>query len=145
MKPGDLVRVWDSRRPHRLIATTTVHTTHGTPRPGWIIETPEGVRHTAAQQALTPWAPTARHTDPATSHGAAERATGHAQADRQRVLALLAERGPLTDFQLADLTGRKQTSIGVRRGELVKAGLVREHDRGGISDTGTPCIRWTVT
>lgn len=145
MKPGDLVSVWGRTRPYRLVSSTTVHNSYGDPCPGWVIESADGVRHEAAESVLlVALAPTARRTDPATSHQAADRAAGHAQADRERVLALLAERGPLTDFELAALTGRKQTSIGVRRGELVKAGLVREYDRTGISDTGSPCIRWAL-
>ena len=39
----------------------------------------------------------------------------------------------------------KQTSIGVRRGELVKVGMVRDSGTKGTSDTGSPCIRWALT
>ena len=96
-------------------------------------------------------APAARFTDPPTSHLAAASVTTAAQRDSHRlVLDLLAARGPLTDFALAAeatrVLGRtvKQTSLGVRRKELVTAGLVCEHDRAGVSDTGSPCIRWAL-
>ena len=64
---------------------------------------------------------------------------------RERDARLLAEHGPLSDFDLARLTGRTQTSLGVRRGELVRVGLVERHDRAGVSNTGSPCIRWRLT
>lgn len=87
----------------------------------------------------------ARLTDPITSLEAAlsvER--GKAREDYARVLDLLAAHGPLSDFDLARMTGTKQTSIGKRRGELRDAGLVVEHDRAGVSDTGSPCLRWAL-
>jgi len=88
----------------------------------------------------------ARNTDPDTSHAAAKTIT----PDRQRaahtlILELLAAHGPLSDFRLAFLMGSKQTSAGVRRGELRDAGLVEAHDRAGVSDTGSACIRWALT
>jgi hypothetical protein len=90
--------------------------------------------------------PVARITDAETAHMAAASITERAQHDAHaKVLALLAEHGPLSDFDLARLTGRKQTSVGVRRGELVTIGLVVAHDRAGVSDTGSPCTRWALT
>lgn len=53
-------------------------------------------------------------------------AIGNAATNRDRALAALraaGERG-LTDYDLQDVTGVQQTSIGKRRGELVTAGLV---------------------
>lgn len=94
-----------------------------------------------------------RATDPDTSQAAAVIAISHAQTDRERVLELLASEHPagLTDFQLAAITGRKQTSIGKRRGELVDLGLAeRARDANGcwalgVSDTGSPCAVWCIT
>ena len=70
--------------------------------------------------------PTYRHTDPDTSADAAIGATSNAATHRQRAAQALlsAGRDGLTDFELADLTGIAQTSIGKRRGELVTAGVV---------------------
>lgn len=84
-----------------------------------------------------------RATDPTTSHQAATRAQGTAERDRDRVLAALrAHPEGLTDFQLSDLLGRKQTSVGKRRGELRDAGLVVATDLRRPSDTGSPSIVW---
>lgn len=57
----------------------------------------------------------------------------------------------LTDFELAVLTGRQQTSIGKRRGELYDAGLVEAatEERGEIvkrpSPSGSLAIVWRIT
>ena len=75
---------------------------------------------------LAMFAPTARATDPDTSHMAARDATANAATNLDLALMaihLAGDRG-LTDFDLAAATGIQQTSIGVRRGELAKAGLV---------------------
>jgi hypothetical protein len=69
-------------------------------------------------------APAARQTDPETSAAAAQQVN----PSRGRLLALdaLARFGPATDFELADLTGLQQTSIGKRRLECQRAGLVTD-------------------
>jgi hypothetical protein len=70
--------------------------------------------------------PTARRTDPSTSWMAAAKATRRMATHREKALAALLEAGPdgLNDFQLAEKTGVAQTSIGVRRHDLVIVGLV---------------------
>jgi hypothetical protein len=90
--------------------------------------------------------PTARRSDPESSHDAARKAS--VSADNNRGLALLAlvDHGPMTDFELADVTGKAQTSIGVRRSELVTLGLVERapvHPRP--SPSGSPSIVWRAT
>ena len=96
---------------------------------------------------IVPLTPGARTTDPGTSHAAAANARRRIGASHRRVLAALVQAGErgLTDFELAEMTGRKQTSFGVRRGELVKAGLV--HRTGGTrpSDTHSDAAVWAVT
>jgi hypothetical protein len=59
--------------------------------------------------------------------------------------------GGLTDFELATLTGRQQTSIGKRRGELFAVGLV-EVLRDGHGDpvkrpapSGALALVWVIT
>lgn len=69
--------------------------------------------------------PVARRTDPETSHAAARDVTLTASADRLLVLQILSTRS-ITDFELAAITGRQQTSIGKRRGECKQHDLVRE-------------------
>ena len=94
----------------------------------------------------------ARNTDPDTSLEAAMSVTElRRRADHDLVLALLFEHGPLTDFDLARLATQrlghmvKQTSLGVRRGELRDAGLVVDSGHKGKSDTGARAIRWALT
>jgi len=91
-------------------------------------------------------APQARAADPDTAHtAAAEQSPFKVYAGHRLVLRLLADHGPLTDFQLAHHTGKQQTSIGCRRGELVKAGLVWNTDLEGWSDSMSPAIVWALT
>lgn len=96
---------------------------------------------------LVPLTPGARSTDPGTSHLAARNARRRLGANQRTVLAALVAAGDrgLTDFELAELTGRKQTSFGVRRGELVKAGLAHNTGTTRLSDTDSAAAVWAVT
>jgi hypothetical protein len=101
-----------------------------------------------ASHMLTPISPGARGTDPGTSHQAAAGQTvPKLYAAHRQVLAALVEAGDrgLNDFELAARTGRKQTSFGVRRGELVKAGLVCASSTVRPSDTASDSKVWVVT
>ncbi len=90
--------------------------------------------------------PAARLTDPDTSHAAAEDAQENASTHRARALALLQSHPDgLTDFELADLTGLQQTSIGKRRGELRDRGLVRDSGRRRPAPSGSLAIVWVAT
>lgn len=96
---------------------------------------------------LVPLPDGARSTDPATSRAAAHDQRRRTGLPHRRVLAALfaaGERG-LTDFELEKVTGRKQTSYGVRRGELVRAGLVRNTGITRPSDTGSDAAVWAIT
>lgn len=88
-----------------------------------------------------------RRDDPDTSVEAAQNA--HSNAARHRDLALAAHfkhmHEGLTDFELAEITGIQQTSIGVRRGDLVKLGFVMETRIRRPSPTGSPAIVWVIT
>lgn len=90
--------------------------------------------------------PVARRSDPETSHQAAQIAKRNAFTNRDLALAVLGAAGPLglTDFQLAELTGIPQTSIGCRRHELVKLGYVEKTDMRRPSPSGSPAIVWRV-
>jgi hypothetical protein len=95
----------------------------------------------------------ARTSDPDTAHGAAVIALHGAATNRQLALHHHATTmfDGLTDFELADLTGIQQTSIGKRRGELVAVGYIeRARDEAGCgatrpSPTGTPAAVWQIT
>jgi hypothetical protein len=92
-----------------------------------------------------------RSTDPVTSIEAAGRQTTDKVRTEHRVVLELLSMEPLTDFELAKRATQalrrpvKQTSIGVRRGELVRLGLVVDSGRKGVSDTGSSCIVWQLT
>lgn len=96
------------------------------------------------QQTITwPTTPARRTTDPDTS-----RAPTEPRMSAGRLLALDAlarHRDGLTDFELAEITGKPQTSIGKRRGELVSAGLVVGTTQRRPSPTGSPAIVWRIT
>jgi hypothetical protein len=100
---------------------------------------------------IVPVEPTARLTDPTTSHAAAQRQTPAKVRTEHRLVLELLQYEPLSDFDLATRASQalarpvKQTSIGVRRKELVTIGLVRDSGRKGLSDTGSPCIVWEIT
>lgn len=91
--------------------------------------------------------PTARATDPVTSHQAAAAVAPRAGTTRARALVALAAAGHrgLTDFELAARTGLGQTSVGVRRKELRDAGLVTATDERRPSPSGTPALVWRIT
>lgn len=97
---------------------------------------------------LAPIVATARNTDGHTSHLAAQSQTPERMSTGQRVvLAAIvnAGRNGLTDFELSDRTGSKQTSHGKRRGELVTHGLVIDSGMTRPSDTGTQAKVWRAT
>jgi hypothetical protein len=100
--------------------------------------------------------PSARGTDPVTSHQAAGVAARGAAGDRLVVLRLLgAHPAGLTDFELAGLAprdargrARQQTSLGKRRGELVHQGLVAAApgpDNWRAATTGAKAMVWRIT
>ena len=90
--------------------------------------------------------PTARQTDPTTSHEAAHDATPLSGRHRRIALAALRYAGSygMTDFELAAATGIQQTSIGVRRKELVRAGFVEATEQRRLSPSGSSAIVWRV-
>jgi hypothetical protein len=51
----------------------------------------------------------------------------------------------LTDFELADIMGRQQTSAGKRRGELRDIGLVSDTGYRRPAPSGSMAIVWAIT
>lgn len=103
------------------------------------------------QPSLLEWEPPrARVTDPQTAHMAAEKASLGASRGRLLVLQHLSVR-PLSDFELADLTGWQATSIGKRRHECMRAGYVERalDGRGEEVRRETPsksmALVWAIT
>ena len=95
--------------------------------------------------------PTARRTDPITSHQAAAAQTPGKVSEVQAEVLKALQWGPLSDFELAvrvsKALGRRiiPTSVGVRRKELHRLGYVADSGTKGVSDTGSPCILWCLT
>lgn len=87
----------------------------------------------------------ARNTDPETSHQAARRVLSTKANDQALVLRILADVTDATDFEIAQIAGRQQTSLGKRRGELRDAGLVEFAGFTRPSPSGSPARVWKIT
>lgn len=92
------------------------------------------------------WGPAARTTDPVTSHQAAARTPKVRGEDRIKALKMHAlHSGGLTDFELAGLMDRQQTSAGKRRGELRDLGLIEQTEERRAAPSGAQAIVWRIT
>lgn len=90
--------------------------------------------------------PAVRNTDPDTSHIAAQAALSRKATDQRLVLRIhAANPDGLTDFELADIAQRAQTSLGVRRGQLRDAGLIVNSGLKRPSPSGSPSIVWKIS
>jgi len=89
----------------------------------------------------------ARTTDPSTSHAAA--ADALKSADIGRIIALRAHFEArltgLTDFELEDKTGKRQTSIGKRRFDCVERGWIVDSGQKRPAPSGSLAIVWRIT
>jgi hypothetical protein len=115
--PGDTVRVFDTD-------TGVIRARLDGNRYEIQLRDGHGATLVAHERHLTVISPaTARRTDPDTSHEAAARQTpDKTRADHDKVLRALRDHpAGLNDFELESVTGVAQTSIGVRRGELMAA------------------------
>lgn len=100
------------------------------------------------QEALEPdlFSVAARRSDPETSHQAADRHPKLRQSDRRAALLAHAARPDgLTDFELADVMARQQTSAGKRRGELRDMGYIEQTKERRPAPSGSPAIVWKIT
>lgn len=90
--------------------------------------------------------PTARATDPITSHQAADDAKRNVKATRKQVLLAHASHpSGLTDYELADIVGLQQNSAGKRRGDLRDVGYVEQTGDRRPAPSGSSCIVWRIT
>lgn len=90
--------------------------------------------------------PGARSSDPWSSHEAAALFPTRRMTDRIRVLLVHDTRPDgLTDFELADIVGRQQTSAGKRRCELMKIGLIEQTVLHRQTPSGARAIVWKIT
>lgn len=85
-----------------------------------------------------------RNTDPDTSREAAKRTLSRISQTKLRVIAVLQDRGPLTDEQIATYTGLKENSASKRRGELVTSGHVVFAGYTSTTSTGSQAKVWRL-
>lgn len=93
--------------------------------------------------------PNARETDPETSHLAAIDARKSWGPGHRLVLKYLYD-ADMTDYELADVTGLQQNSIGKRRGECVTKGYVTARIIDGKklkrpAPSGSMSLVWCIT
>jgi len=113
------------------------------PSPGRLIPS-ANAQQGASLLGLLDATPVARITDPATSHQAAGFQAGRLRESHRLVLSTLSL-APLTDFELGARTGKAQTSIGCRRGELTRAGMVADSGDTRPAPSGAPAAVWAIT
>lgn len=90
--------------------------------------------------------PAARLTDPDTSHAAADYPKLLRRQDRiDTLLQHHSHPAGLTDFELAALMDRQQTSVGKRRGELRDLGLIADSGQRRAAPSGAGAIVWRIT
>lgn len=85
--------------------------------------------------------PSARRTDPATSHAAAESMREAAPIDRQAILVALGF-GPAGKDALARRTGLSNVAVARRLPELERQGRAMPTGRTVLSDTGRAEREW---
>lgn len=81
-----------------------------------------------------------------TEAAAARLITPRTGGDRMLVLATLAgSEGPLTDYEIAQLTGLRQYTAAPRRGDLLRGGWVEDSGERHPTDSGTPATAWRLS
>ena len=94
--------------------------------------------------------PVAGADDLETSWEAAHDAEFHASESRIAALKALYRLGPMTDYELAKATGYQQNSIGKRRLDCQRAGLIEMLVSQGqkirrLAPSGSSCFVWKLT
>lgn len=85
----------------------------------------------------------ARHSDPETSHAAAQDMESKANRLESLVLAFLLEyRGGLTSHELVAATGLNWNTLTPRIRPLVRKGLVMDSGERRVGPCGKKCIVW---
>ncbi len=80
----------------------------------------------------------------ATSREAFAGIAPHLGERQQEVLAAFYKNGPMTNSELSEFLGIRINAITPRTNELVKMGLVHEHDRRPCRVTGSKAIVWSA-
>lgn len=92
-------------------------------------------------------APYRENSPRGTSDRVAEMIEQHAPTLRERILATIRERGPigLTDDEGEAILGIIAQTYTPRRGELVRAGMVRDSGERRPTSSGRPAAVWVAT
>jgi len=80
--------------------------------------------------------PVARHSDPVTSHAAADSMVDHAHNQRAEILASIHEHGPQTNDELDFLLGYRIGTASRRTAELIRSGHLIRSDETRLTRTG---------
>jgi hypothetical protein len=64
---------------------------------------------------------------------------------RLRVLTIIAESGPLSDWEIAQLLGMRLYTAAPRRGELLRSGWIEDSGERHPTDSGTKAIAWRLS
>jgi len=86
--------------------------------------------------------PTAPFSNPTTSKAAADALDGFLSPKRFRVWDLIAEKGPISDHDVAKIMDVDRSSISPRRLELWMAGLVQDSGQTTKTPGGQDAIQW---
>ena len=88
--------------------------------------------------------PRARHTDPATSHAAAESMQGTAKLHRELIYGALHDYGDLTAEEAADRCGLHKVQANRRMKEMFRMGLVAPTGETRRTEAGRQARVWRV-
>jgi predicted ArsR family transcriptional regulator len=87
--------------------------------------------------------PTARNSDPETSHIAAASMAGIATSHTERILAALKSFGPQSIYEIAERTGLDHVGVARRMKDIERAkGAERVPSTVRLSPNGRPCTVW---
>lgn len=88
--------------------------------------------------------PVARHSDPFSSHAAAEHVTrsGKRQAWIERVTALVREHPGMTSMELAHISSLDRHDVAKRLPDAATAGMVQRGKQRKCSITGNRAMEW---
>ncbi len=79
-----------------------------------------------------------------TSRDAALKAAPNANTSRQRVKAAIAKHGPISDMDIARLTGLGDSTVRPRRVELERDGEIAKAGEG-VTPNGRRCALWKIS
>ena len=85
-----------------------------------------------------------RRTDPCTSHVAAQNSKSFSNSHSGRILAALADHGPLAACELMHIIGLTVVQVDRRIIEIFRSGLIEVHKIDGKEATVSGCRVWQL-